>query len=54
MENDYIESDIQYTCSECSQCRYDNEEKCYFCRRSGTKIYDIFDSSACDDFEKDD
>lgn len=45
--------DIGYpTCGDCTQCRYDETEDKYFCRRSYTSVSS--ESSACDDFELDD
>ena len=43
MENEYFE------CKDCTQCRYDEEEKVYFCRRSYTEVDP--EQSSCDDFE---
>ena len=41
-----------YTCSDCSQCRYDGVYEEYYCRRSFTTIDKPEEMSACDDFEK--
>lgn len=41
-----------YTCSDCSQCRYDDTIGVYYCRRSFTTIDKPKEMSACDDFEK--
>lgn len=43
MKNQYFE------CKDCAQCRYDEEEKVYFCRRSYTEVDP--EQSSCDDFE---
>lgn len=38
-----------FECKNCTQCRYDEEEKVYFCRRSYTEVDP--EQSSCDDFE---
>ena len=38
-----------FECKDCTQCRYDEEEKIYFCRRSYTEVDP--EQSSCDDFE---
>ena len=41
----------RYECQNCTQCKFDDDVKTYFCRRSYTVISP--DQSACDDFELD-
>lgn len=48
----YEAENHNYTCSDCSQCRYDDAIGVYYCRRSFTAIYQPEEMSACDDFEK--
>lgn len=48
----YEAENHNYTCSDCSQCRYDDAIGVYYCRRSFTTIYQPKEMSACDDFEK--
>lgn len=48
----YEAENHNYTCSDCSQCRYDDAIGVYYCRRSFTTIYQPEEMSACDDFEK--
>lgn len=39
-----------FECKNCTQCRYDEDEKVYFCRRSYTEVDP--EQSSCDDFEE--
>lgn len=41
-----------YTCSDCSQCRYNNVGHLHYCRRSYMTIYEPEEMCACDRFEK--
>ena len=38
-----------FKCKDCTQCRYDEGENVYFCRRSYTEVDP--EQSSCDDFE---
>lgn len=48
----YEADNPNYTCSDCSQCRYDEGNGVYYCRRSYTTMDKPDLISACDDFEK--
>ena len=48
----YEADNPNYTCSDCSQCRYDEGNGIYYCRRSYTMMDKPELRSACDDFEK--
>lgn len=50
----YEAENHNYTCSDCSQCRHDDDDAIgvYYCRRSFATIYQPEEMTACDDFEK--
>ena len=48
----YEAEHANYVCSDCSQCRYDDANGTYYCRRSFTTIDRPEEMSTCDDFEK--
>lgn len=49
---DKKQEEVYHYCEDCSQCRYDEDENAWFCRRSYTYVDP--EQSACDDFELDD